>query len=195
MHWVEYHCDWFWFFEMDFDRSVAFVVCLNESHKFIIIVNVVTTSSSWMIVSKLLMACLWYTLLSQSVFNTKLLPGDPEQRWLLTWIDTLEFSKWHYKTIDQITSCYDIFDVPWTCFACRSMAAKHTDFCHSLRSYRKCKNDRSNGDNWNISVDKYMSSNALFNLMVDEKILEKNRNHSCDIQRTTVIPWFLTGWT
>ena len=48
-----------------------------------------------------------------------------EERRLLTRIDTLEFSKWQYKTIDQVTSWYDVFDVPWACFACCSMVAKH----------------------------------------------------------------------
>jgi len=52
----------------------------------------------------------------------------PEERRLLTRIDTLEFSKWQYKTIDQLPSWFDVFDVPWTCFACRGMYSKHAFF-------------------------------------------------------------------
>jgi len=52
----------------------------------------------------------------------------PEERRLLTRIDTLEFSKWQYKTIDQLPSWFDVFDVPWTCFACHGMYSKHAFF-------------------------------------------------------------------
>jgi len=62
-----------------------------------------------------------------------------EQRQLLTQIDTLEFLKWQYKTINQVTAWYDVFDVPWTCFACRSMVTKHADFCHSSCSYKNAR--------------------------------------------------------
>jgi len=52
----------------------------------------------------------------------------PEDRRLLTRIDTLEFSKWQLQTIDQLPSWFDVFDVPWTCFACRGMAGSHAFF-------------------------------------------------------------------
>ena len=52
----------------------------------------------------------------------------PEPRRLLTQIDTLEFSKWQYKTIDQLPCWFDVFDVSWTCFACRGMSSKHAFF-------------------------------------------------------------------
>ena len=157
-----------------------------------------TTSSSWMIMPSSTMAFLWNTLLSQSVYNTRLLPGDwlidcPEQRRLLTRIDTLEFSKWQYKTINQFTSWYDVFDVPWTCFAWRSIATKHADFCHLSHSYRKCKNNHINGENWNISVNKYMSRDGLFNLMLDEKILKKQESFLGCTKNCT--PWLHSGWT
>ena len=52
----------------------------------------------------------------------------PEDRRLLTRIDTLEFSKWQLQTIDQLPSWFDVFDVPWTCFACRGMVGSHAFF-------------------------------------------------------------------
>jgi len=92
----------------------------------------------------------------------------PEDRRLLTRIDTLEFSKWQFKTIGQLPSWFDVFDVPWTCFACRCMAGTHAFFCHYSRSYKKRENERINGENWNQSVTRYMSRDILLNLVRDE---------------------------
>jgi len=47
--------------------------------------------------------------------------------------------KWQYKTINQVSSWYDVFDVPWTCFACCGIATKHAYFCHLSPIYNKCK--------------------------------------------------------
>ena len=77
--------------------------------------------------------CVQYQIVTRGLID------HPEQRQLLTRIDTLEFSKWEFKMIDQLTSWYDVFDVPWTCFACCSMSAKHADFCHSSCSYKNAR--------------------------------------------------------
>jgi len=66
--------------------------------------------------------CLQYQIVTGGLIDC------PEQRQLLTRIDSLEFLKWQYKTINQVSSWFDVFDVPWTCFACHSMAAKHAFF-------------------------------------------------------------------
>jgi len=92
----------------------------------------------------------------------------PEDRRLLTRIDTLEFSKWQLQTIDQLPSWFDVFDVPWTCFACRGMAGSHAFFCHTSRSYKKRENERINGENWNQSVTRFMCRDILMNLVRDE---------------------------
>jgi len=39
-----------------------------------------------------------------------------------------------------------------------------------------------------MSVNQYMSRDVLLNLMINEKIYEKNRNKSLDIFRTIVTP-------
>ena len=96
----------------------------------------------------------------------------PENRQLLTKIDTIEFPKWELKVLESssgtVFSWINVLGVDWICFGCNMSCFKHAPFCHSSCSYKKRETDRNDDKILDVPVSSVLSQEDLLTLSIHE---------------------------